>query len=199
SLQQCDQLVLEAPPGAGKTTQVPLALLDQSWLRGRILMLEPRRMAARSAAQRMADLLGEAVGERVGYRIRQETRVSAKTRIEVVTGGVLTRLLQDDPGLSDYSALILDGFHVRSLDTDLGLALALQGRELLRDSNDPLKIIVMSATLDGGPIATLLNAPVIRSEGRMFPVQTTYVGSRARPQEPEWLAALAQTVQQALA
>lgn len=199
SLQQCDQLVLEAPPGAGKTTQVPLALLDQSWLRGRILMLEPRRMAARSAAQRMADLLGEAVGERVGYRIRQETRVSAKTRIEVVTGGVLTRLLQDDPGLSDYSALIFDEFHERSLDTDLGLALALQGRELLRDSNDPLKIIVMSATLDGGPIAILLNAPVIRSEGRMFPVQTTYVGSRARPQEPEWLAALAQTVQQALA
>ncbi|HSX63539.1 MAG TPA: ATP-dependent helicase HrpB, partial [Pseudoxanthomonas sp.] len=166
-----DELVLEAPPGAGKTTLVPLALLDQPWLQGRILLLEPRRMAARAAAQRMADLLGEKVGVTVGYRIRQESRVTECTRIEVVTGGVLIRLLQDDPALSPYSLLIFDEFHERSLDSDLGLALALQGRELLRDSSDPLKILVMSATLDGAAIATLLGgAPLLRSEGRAFPV-----------------------------
>lgn len=199
TLAEHDQLVLEAPPGAGKTTQVPLALLDQPWLQGRVLVLEPRRMAARSAAQRMAELLGEPVGERVGYRIRQETRVSANTRIEVVTDGVLTRLLLDDPALSDYSAVIFDEFHERSLDTDLGLALALQGRALLRDASTPLKILVMSATLDGASVAGLLEAaPVIRSEGRMFPVQTNYLSCRARPQEPEWQAALQLAVLDAL-
>jgi len=202
ALHRRDEVVLEAPPGAGKTTIVPLALLDQPWLQHRILLLEPRRMAARAAAQRMADLLGEPVGQRVGYRIRQETKVSAATRIEVVTGGVLTRLLQDDPGLSDYSAVIFDEFHERNLDTDLGLALTLEGRALLREADDPLKIVVMSATLDGASIAALLqDAPVVRSEGRMFPVEITHLGihqgNRARPQDPEWLTGVRDGVLQA--
>lgn len=200
ALTQRDELVLEAPPGAGKTTLVPLALLDQPWQRKRILLLEPRRMAARAAAQRMADLLGETVGGRVGYRIRQETKVSAATSIEVVTGGVLTRLLQDDPGLSDYSAVIFDEFHERNLDTDLGLALALQGRALLRETDDPLKILVMSATLDGAAIASLLqDAPVVRSEGRMFPVEVAHLGTRARPQDSDWLNGVRDAVLQASA
>lgn len=200
ALKQRDELVLEAPPGAGKTTLVPLALLDQPWRRKRILLLEPRRMAARAAAQRMAELLGEAVGARVGYRIRQETKVSASTCIEVVTGGVLTRLLQDDPALSDYSAVIFDEFHERNMDTDLGLALTLQGREVLREADDPLKILVMSATLDGAAIAALLqNAPVVRSEGRMFPVEITHLGSHSRPQEPDWLPGVRDAVLHAAA
>lgn len=198
ALTQRDELVLEAPPGAGKTTLVPLALLDQPWRSKRILLLEPRRMAARAAAQRMANLLGEAVGQRVGYRIRQETKVSAATCIEVVTGGVLTRLLQDDPGLSDYSAVIFDEFHERNLDTDLGLALTLQGRALLREADDPLKILIMSATLDGAAIASLLqDAPVVHSDGRMFPVEITHLGSRARPKDPDWLPSVRDGVLQA--
>lgn len=200
ALNQHDELVLEAPPGAGKTTLVPLALLDQPWQTKRILLLEPRRMAARAAAQRMAELMGETVGATVGYRIRQETKVSTATRIEVVTGGVLTRLLQDDPGLSDYSAVLFDEFHERNLDTDLGLALALQGRTLLREPGDPLKILVMSATLDGAAIAALLdNAPVVRSEGRMFPVEISHPGGRAKPQDPDWLANVRDGVLQAAA
>lgn len=205
SLSQRDELVLEAPPGAGKTTLIPLALLGQPWQRKRILLLEPRRMAARAAAQRMAELLGEPVGQRVGYRIRQETKVSAATCIEVVTGGVLTRLLQDDPGLDDYSAVIFDEFHERNLDTDLGLALTLQGRALLREADDPLKILVMSATLDGAAIAALLqDAPVVRSEGRMFPVDVVhlifeYGSGRVRPQDPEWLGSVRDGVLQAAA
>ncbi len=190
ALAERDELVLEAPPGAGKTTRVPLALLGAPWLRGRILLLEPRRMAARAAAQRMADLLGEAVGARVGYRIRQESRVGPATRIEVVTGGVLLRLLQDDPALAAYSLILFDEFHERSLDGDLGLALALQGRSLLRDATDPLKVLVMSATLDGDAVAHLLQAPRIRSEGRGFPVAVEYLGENADP---------ARAVQRALA
>src|SRR3546814_5322309 len=141
------RLVLEAPPGAGKTTQVPLALLDAPWLAGRkIVMLEPRRVAARAAAGFMAKQLGEAVGETVGYRIRFESRVSARTRIEVVTEGILTRMLQDDPILEGVGALLFDEFHERHLAGDLGLALALDVPASLRGD---LRIVVMSATLDG--------------------------------------------------
>ncbi|MEE4300159.1 MAG: ATP-dependent helicase HrpB [Pseudomonadales bacterium] len=175
--------VLQAPPGAGKSTLVPLALLDARWAADRsILMLEPRRIAARSVAHRMAELLGERVGETVGYRMRLETRVSARTRIEVVTEGVLTRMLQTDPALAGYAAVIFDEFHERSLDGDLALALTLAGRELFRD-DDPLRLLVMSATLDVEAVARLLgNAPVIRSEGRQYPVRVCY-GAAASPRE----------------
>jgi ATP-dependent helicase HrpB len=165
--------VLVAPPGAGKTTRVPLALLDAAW-RGdnRILMLEPRRLAARAAARRMAGTLGEAVGDTVGYRVRLETRISARTRIEVITEGVFTRMLLDDPELRGVAAVLFDEFHERSLDGDLGLALALDAAALRED----LKLLVMSATIDGARVATLLdNAPVIESQGRAFPVETRHV------------------------
>ena len=162
--------VLQAPPGAGKTTLVPLAILDQPWRGdGRIVMLEPRRLAARSAARRMADLLGEAVGETVGYRIRLDSKVSAKTRIEVVTEGILTRMLQDDPELSGVAAVLFDEFHERSLNADLGLALCLESQGGLRDD---LRLLVMSATLDGGPVAKLMgDCPIATSEGRSYPVE----------------------------
>ncbi|MFT7558485.1 MAG: ATP-dependent helicase HrpB [Flavobacteriales bacterium] len=175
-LELCNELVIEAAPGAGKTTAVPLVLLEAKWLKGRkILVLEPRRVAARAAAERMASLLGERVGQRVGYRIRLEKSVSAETQIEVITEGMLTRRLQEDPELAGVAALIFDEFHERSIHSDLGLALCLQGRELLRDASDPLKIIVMSATLDGEAVSELLDgAPVIRSEGRSFPVAVSY-------------------------
>lgn len=170
ALEDADELILQAPPGAGKTTAVPLALLDCSWLNGKILMLEPRRMAARAAAQRMAEILRQSPGETVGYRVRGETRVGPNTRVEVVTGGVLTRLLLADPSLADYSLIIFDEFHERGLDSDAGLALALQGRNLFRD-DCPLKLLVMSATLDEQPLSDLLpNCEVIVSEGRQFPV-----------------------------
>lgn len=166
-------LVLQAPPGAGKTTRVPLALLDAPWLAGRrIIMLEPRRLAARAAASFMARTLGEAVGQTVGYRIRFDTRVSKATRIEVVTEGVLTRLLQSDPALEAYGVVIFDEFHERSLHADLGLALALQCRALLRPE---LRLLAMSATLDGAAVAQLLGgAPVITSSGRSHPVTTVH-------------------------
>ena len=166
--------VVTAPPGAGKTTVVPLALLNEMWLQGqRIIMLEPRRLAARAAAHRMASMLGEAVGETVGYRIRFEAKVSMKTRIEVVTEGILTRLLQHDPSLSGYGLVIFDEFHERSLHADLGLALTLEGQRALR--ND-LRLLVMSATLDCVAVAKLLGeAPVISCEGRLFPVDTHYL------------------------
>jgi ATP-dependent helicase HrpB len=170
--------VLQAPPGAGKTTRVPLALLDEPWLEGRrIVMLEPRRLAARAAAHRMAETLGEAPGGLVGYRIRHETRVSARTRIEVVTEGVLTRMLQSDPALEAAGLVIFDEFHERSIHADLGLALTLQSRAILRED---LRILVMSATLDGGPVAALLGgAPIVTSEGRSHPVDTRHVPPRA--------------------
>jgi len=175
ALAEGDEAVLEAPPGAGKTTVVPLALLGCDWLgTQKILMLEPRRMAARAAATRMAELLGEKPGETVGYRVRLETRVSAATRIEVITEGILTRMLQSDPALEGVGLVIFDEFHERSLDSDLGLALALQGRELFRDGA-PLKLLVMSATLDGAAVASLLgDAPVLSSAGRQFPVEVHY-------------------------
>jgi ATP-dependent helicase HrpB len=169
---------LQAPPGAGKTTGVPLALLGAEWLGGRtIVMLEPRRLATRAAAHRLAQLLGEDVGQTVGYRMRGDSRTSARTRIEVVTEGVLTRRLQRDPTLDDVGLVIFDEFHERSLDADLGLALTLQTQSLIRDD---LRILIMSATLDGAPVAELLGgAPIVTSEGRAFPVETRYVEPRA--------------------
>ncbi len=184
SLQIADEAVLQAPPGAGKTTAVPLALLDQDWLQGRkIVMLEPRRMAARAAAGRMAQLLGEEVGQTVGYSIRLDTRTSDATRIEVITEGILTRRLQSDPGLEGVGLVIFDEFHERSLDSDLCLALCLQGRELFREG-PALKLLVMSATLDGDAVSGLLaNAPLITSAGRQYPV-TTHYGRTHRLQDP---------------
>ncbi|MFQ3200633.1 MAG: ATP-dependent helicase HrpB [Zhongshania sp.] len=193
------ELVLEAPPGAGKTTGVPLALLDEPWLRDqRIVMLEPRRIAAKSAAIRMADMLGERVGHTVGYRMRMETVVSQTTRIEVVTEGVLTRMLQDDPSLEGIGLLIFDEFHERSLDADLGLALTLESRKLFGDLRDtPLKLLLMSATLDGNRVSELLGAaPILRSLGRQFPVALRY-GSAYRPSQ-DLIDRVCQTVTQAL-
>ncbi|MDF9440568.1 MAG: ATP-dependent helicase HrpB [Lysobacteraceae bacterium SCN 69-123] len=176
SLAAHPRLVLEAPPGAGKTTQVPLALLDAPWLQGgRIVMLEPRRVAARSAAQFMARQLGEPVGETVGYRIRFENRISARTRIEVVTEGILTRMLQDDPLLDGVGALLFDEFHERHLSADLGLALALDVQAGLRED---LRIMVMSATLDGERLAAFLDAPRLSSQGRGFPVEIAHFPPR---------------------
>ena len=170
-----NEVVLQAPPGAGKTTVVPLELLDQPWLHGRkILVLEPRRMAARAAALRMAQLLGEAVGQTVGYRIRMDSCVSATTRIEVITEGILTQQLQRDPGLEDVGLVIFDEFHERNLDADLCLALALHGRDVFREGH-ALKLLVMSATLAGEEVSKLLgNAPIVTSTGRQFPVETHY-------------------------
>ncbi|GFM69888.1 ATP-dependent helicase [Pseudomonas cichorii] len=174
------EAILEAPPGAGKTTRVPLAMLDEPWLAGQtILMLEPRRLAARAAAERLASELGEKVGETVGYRIRLDSKVGPNTRIEVVTEGILTRRLQDDPALEGVGLLIFDEFHERSLDADLALALSLNGRDLFRDEQ-PLKILLMSATLEGERLSALLDAPVVRSEGRMFPVSMQW----GRPFQP---------------
>ncbi|MBF0129027.1 MAG: ATP-dependent helicase HrpB [Alphaproteobacteria bacterium] len=166
--------VLQAPPGAGKTTRVPLALLEEPWLgSGRIVMLEPRRLAARAAAHRMAAMLGEKVGETVGYRVRFDSVVGPRTRIEVVTEGILTRRLQRDPSLEGVGAVLFDEFHERSLHADLGLALCLETQGALRED---LRILVMSATLEGEPVARILgNAPIVTSEGRAWPVETRYL------------------------
>ncbi len=190
--------VLEAPPGAGKTTRVPLALLDAPWLAGRrVVMLEPRRLAARSAAHYMAAQRGERVGDTVGYRVRGDTRVSARTRVEVVTEGVLARLLAADPALEDVGAVLLDEFHERSLHGDLALALVLESQQALRPD---LRVLVMSATLDGSAVAALLAdtdgpAPVVRSAGRMFPIATHHRPPR-RDERPE--RAVARVVREAL-
>ncbi len=178
--------VLQAPPGAGKTTRVPLALLDEPWVGGRrIVLLEPRRLAARAAAARMAQTRGEPVGATVGYRVRHDTRVGPRTRIEVVTEGILTRMLQSDPSLEGVGLVIFDEFHERSLHADLGLALALQSRAILRAD---LRLLVMSATLDGESVAALLgDAPVITSLGRGFPVETQYQPPRPTcVSSPRW-------------
>ncbi len=172
ALRQHRRAVLQAPPGAGKTTRVPLALLDAGIVDGRIVMLEPRRLAARAAAERMAETLGERVGQTVGYRIRGETRTSRATRIEVVTEGILTRMLQSDPDLPGVGAVLFDEFHERSLNADLGLALCLEVADALRDD---LILVAMSATLDADPVAGLMRAPLVTSQGRAFPV------------EPHWL------------
>ncbi|WP_025850657.1 ATP-dependent helicase HrpB, partial [Paenibacillus ehimensis] len=187
--------VLVAPPGAGKTTRVPLALLEEPWVAGRkIIMLEPRRLAARTAARYMAARLGEQVGETVGYRVRLDTKVGPKTRIEVMTEGVLTRLLQADPALEDVAVVIFDEFHERSLHADLGLAFALESQAVLRDD---LRILVMSATLDAAPVAALMrDAPVVVSEGRSYPVETRYL---SKPVEGKLEPAVAACIRQALA
>ncbi len=172
TLRDNRRAVLSAPPGAGKTTMVPLALIEEPWCTGKVILLEPRRLAARAAASRMATLRKETVGQTIGYRMRLDTRISQATRIEVVTEGVFSRMILDDPELAGISAVIFDEFHERSLDADFGLALALDAQSALRDD---LRILVMSATLDTDRIATLLDgAPVIKSEGRSFPVEILY-------------------------
>ncbi len=193
ALRDRNAVVLQAPPGAGKTTRVPLALLEQPWLQQRrIVMLEPRRLAARAAAGFMSRLLGEPVGGTVGYRMRLDSKVSAATRIEVVTEGVLTRMLQEDPALERYGCVIFDEFHERSLQADLGLALSLEAQQALRPD---LRLLVMSATLDAEPVAKLLGgAPLISSPGRSFPVAVRYRPPARLPLEQH----LVETVVQAL-
>ncbi|MGC1503964.1 MAG: ATP-dependent helicase HrpB [Sulfitobacter sp.] len=172
ALRSHKRVVLQAPPGAGKTTRVPLAMLDADLTTGRILMLEPRRLAARAAAERMAQTRDEKVGETVGYRVRGASAISKKTRIEVVTEGILTRMLQADPDLPGVGAVIFDEFHERSLNADLGLALCLEVSDALRDD---LMLVVMSATLDAEPVADLIAAPVVTSEGRSFDVTPVWL------------------------
>src|SRR6478736_5934410 len=175
TLAERNAAVLVAPPGAGKTTRVPLALLDEPWAKNRkIIVLEPRRIAARASAERMAQTLGERVSETVGYRVRFGSKVSRATRIEVVTEGIFSRQILDDPELSDVAAVLFDEFHERSLDADIGLALARDAQTGLRED---LRILVMSATLDGARVAKLLGeAPVVESLGRMFPIETRHGG-----------------------
>jgi ATP-dependent helicase HrpB len=184
ALRSSSTAVLVAPPGAGKTTRVPLVLADEPWTeQRRILVLEPRRLAARAAAERMAKTLGERVGDTVGLRVRFGSKVSRRTRIEIVTEGVFTRLVLDDPMLEGVVAVLFDEFHERSLDADLGLALA---RDVQQGLREDLRLLVMSATIDGARVAALLGeAPVIAAEGRAFPVETRYVGRDAGPIEPQ--------------
>ncbi len=192
ALRANNAAVLVAPPGAGKTTRVPLVLAAEQWAQpadkpGRILVLEPRRLAARAAAERMAHNRGERVGETVGLRVRFGSKVSRQTRIEIVTEGIFTRRIVDDPMLDGVAAVLFDEFHERSLDADLGLALACDVQQGLRED---LKLLVMSATIDGARVAALLgnargSVAVIESQGRLFPVETRYVGRDARPIEPQ--------------
>ncbi len=175
AMDTAPNLVLEAPPGAGKTTRVPLALLDASWAKGaKIVMLEPRRLAARAAASRMAAMLGEDVGETIGYRVRMERKIGPKTRIEVMTTGLFLRQLQGDPELSGVAAILFDEFHERTIDGDLALAFAIEAQGSLRPD---LRLIVMSATLDGAALATILpKARIIRAQGKSFPVENIHLG-----------------------
>ena len=185
-LEKHNRLVLQAPPGAGKTTALPLALLDAPWLEGRkILMLEPRRLAVRTSASRMAELLGEKVGERIGYQIKMDSIQSKKTQILIVTEGILTRKLQHDPSLEDVGLIIFDEFHERSLHADLSLALALESQAVLRED---LKLLIMSATLNTSAISELLDrAPIVQSEGRAFPVERIYLDERTPQPRPKEL------------
>src|SRR5712672_3123200 len=178
TLRARNAAVLVAPPGAGKTTRVPLVLAGEAWAtEKKILVLAPRRLAARAAAARMAATLGEAVGATLGYRVRFAAKVSRATRIEVVTEGVFTRLVLDDPTLANVAAVVFDEFHERSLDADLGLALA---RDVQQGLCEDLKLLVMSATLDGARVGRLLgDAPLVESAGRAFPVDTRYLGRKA--------------------
>jgi len=186
ALRSSNVAVLVAPPGAGKTTRVPLVLQDEPWATGRILVLEPRRIAARAAADRMAKTLNERTGDTVGLRVRFGSKVSARTRIEVVTEGVFTRLILEDPELKGIAAVLFDEFHERSLDADLGLALARDAQQGLRED---LKILVMSATIDGARVAALLGqAPVIESQGRAWPVETRYLGRDPRARIEDQMA-----------
>ena len=171
--------VLVAPPGAGKTTRVPLVLAEEPWAKGKkLLVLEPRRLAARAAAARMATTLGEAVGATVGYRVRFGSKVSRATRIEVVTEGIFTRMVLDDPSLAGVAAILFDEFHERSLDADLALAL---GRDVQQGLRDDLRLLVMSATLDGARVGQLLDgAQVIESAGRAYAVEMKYIGRDTR-------------------
>ena len=195
-LNQHHEAILEAAPGAGKTTAVPLAFLDANWLGQRkIVMLEPRRLAAKSAAKRLADQLGEPLGQRVGYQIRQEGKQSANTQILVVTEGILTRMLQDDPSLDDVALIIFDEFHERNLHSDLAFALSLQARELFRE-DDPLKLLVMSATLDSERLTELLHCEPIICEGRQFPITMRYANLSLKQQDVS--LQIAKQVQQAL-
>src|ERR1700759_317133 len=179
TLERNNAAVLVAPPGAGKTTRVPLALLDAPWARAKkIIVLEPRRIAARASAERMAKTLGERAGETVGYRVRFGSKVSKATRIGVVTEGIFSRQILDDPELDGVAAILFDEFHERSLDADLGLALA---RDVQTSLREDLRLLVMSATLDGARVAAALgDAPLIESEGRAFPVETRYLGRDPR-------------------
>ncbi len=194
TLQKGGSAVLQAPPGAGKTTRVPLALLTEPWMaKKRMLMLEPRRLAARAAAARMASNLGQPVGETVGYRMRLEQCVGPRTRIEVLTEGVLTRMLQTDPSLEGVGLVIFDEFHERNLTADLALALCLDVQGVL---NESLRMLAMSATLDSRPLAQLMgNAPVITCTGKVFPVTTRYVG---RGNGPSLFKHVAETIRTAV-
>lgn len=192
-IERTGTAVLEAPPGAGKTTLVPLALLDAAWLgQQKIVMLEPRRLAARAAARRMAQMINEEVGETIGFRTRLETRIGPKTRIEVVTEGILPRMLQSDAALDGVGIVIFDEYHERSLDADLGLALTLETRHYLREE---LRLLVMSATLDGERVAALIGGPRVTSEGRSFPVTLRHL---ERPAPEHFEKAVASTVLRAL-
>ncbi|MDC0537437.1 ATP-dependent helicase HrpB [Planktomarina temperata] len=195
-LTQSGRVVFQAPPGAGKTTRTPMAILDSGQCPGKILMLEPRRLAARAAAERMADTLGEKLGETVGYRIRGQSKIGPNTRIEVLTEGILTRMIQADPELPGVGAILFDEFHERSLAADLGLALAWELRETLRED---LWLVVMSATLDAAPVAALLDdAPIVTSAGRSFPVELTYL-PRPAPKDLPFEAQARSLILQAVA
>ena len=194
ALRAKGRVVLQAPPGAGKTTRVPLAMLDAGLTSGRILMLEPRRLAARAAAERMARTRGEEVGQTVGYRVRGASAISKATRIEVVTEGILTRMVQENPDLPGVGAVIFDEFHERSLNADLGLALCLEVASALRED---LMLVVMSATLDAAPVAALMGAPIVTSEGRSFDVTPHWL-PRPLPKSQRFESAVADLVVQAL-
>ena len=189
------RVVLCAPPGAGKTTVVPLALLNECGFDGKIIMLEPRRLAARATAERMAATLSEKVGQTVGYRVRGDSKTSNTTKIEVVTEGILTSMIQSDPELQGISCIIFDEFHERSLNADLGLALSLEIRDALRDD---LWIVVMSATLDADPISKLMSdAPMVTSEGRSYPVTPIWL-PRPAPIKQRLEIGISELIHQAL-
>ena len=180
ALHTNSSLVVTAPPGAGKSTLLPLTILSSLGEGEKILMLEPRRLAARQIAERMAQMLGEQVGENIGYRVRFESRVSKRTRIEVLTEGILTRMIVDDATLDGVSVVIFDEFHERSINSDLALALTRQAQQIIRPD---LKVVIMSATIDTSNICAALQAPLIESEGRMFPVELHYADEDTDPRD----------------